>query len=225
MQFTYFRGTKPLRLTPSTLIIVLLGLIISLLVIGWMTHALRILKIEGRLFFITRIKSPKRFKLIAYHAVVPSVGTKLMVHRVCGVTGDFVEIKAGMLLVNGKNVDEELRLTHVYKVSQDQAASIVFRAEDAYTIPPYHDTLYIPLEDRVVEKDQLSCSRYILPAGLRDEAIFRVYQKTWNPDNFGPLRVPAGKFFVLGDNRGKAQDSRYLGLIERTKIVGTVLWK
>ena len=225
MQFTYFRGTKPLRLTPLILTCLLSGLIVSILVAGWMTHALRVLKIDRRIFFITRLKTPKRFRIIAYHAVVPSVGTRLMAHRVCGVTGDFVEIKAGILFVNGINVDQELRLTHVYKVSQEQAGELEFKEEDAYSIPPYYDTLYIPLEDRLVQKEQLDCSRYILPAGLRDEAIYRVYQKSWNPDNFGPLRVPAGKLFVLGDNRGNAQDSRQLGLIDRNKVVGTVLWK
>lgn len=212
-------------MTAPILTVLVLGLIVSILVIGQMTRMLCVLKPEGRIFFITRLKTPKRFRLVAYHAVVPSVGTKLMAHRVCGVTGDFVEIKAGTLFVNGKNVDEELHLTHVYKVSQDQTGGLEFKEEDVYTIPPYYDTLYIPLEDRVVKREQLTCSRYILPAGLRDEAIYRVYQKSWNPDNFGPLRVPAGKYFVLGDNRGNAQDSRFLGMIDRKKVVGTVLWK
>jgi signal peptidase I len=188
-----------------------------------LTPPLRLLRFEGRTFLITRLKSPKRFALIAYRAVIPQVGTKLMVHRVCGVSGDFIEIKAGTLYVNGMNVDSELRLTHVYKVRQEQVASLPFKEEDAYSIPPYYDTLYIRLEDRVVKKEQLECSRYILPAGLRDEAIYRVYQKSWNPDNFGPLRVPAGKFFVLGDNRGKAQDSRHLGLVDRAKVLGVVI--
>lgn len=180
---------------------------------------------DGVVYFITRMRLPKRFRMIAYRAVVPSKGQLLLIDRICGVGGDIVELKAGMLFVNGKEADGELRLKHIYKIDQQHAGSFEYREEEAYTIPPYSDTLYIPLEDRVVKKEQVPCTRYVLPAGLRDEEIFRVYQKSWNLDNFGPLRVPTGKLFVLGDNRGRAQDSRYLGLIDERKVVGTILWK
>lgn len=37
--------------------------------------------------------------------------------------------------------------------------------------------------------------------------------------------VPAGKYFVLGDNRRKADDSRYFGFVDAEDIVGVVYFR
>jgi signal peptidase I len=47
----------------------------------------------------------------------------------------------------------------------------------------------------------------------RDTAAYRPTRDTW-----GPLIVPAGKVFVLGDNRHGALDSRYVGFIAADSV-------
>ena len=38
--------------------------------------------------------------------------------------------------------------------------------------------------------------------------------------NFGPLTVPKGQYFFLGDNRDNSADSRYIGLVPRHLLIG-----
>jgi signal peptidase I len=38
--------------------------------------------------------------------------------------------------------------------------------------------------------------------------------------DFGPVTVPAGSFFVMGDNRARSSDSRSWGPVERSKMLG-----
>lgn len=55
---------------------------------------------------------------------------------------------------------------------------------------------------------------YLL-ASLKDRRGYRPTR-----DNWGPILVPPGKFFALGDNRDNSEDSRYWGFLDDEAVKG-----
>ncbi|GAA0892953.1 hypothetical protein GCM10009122_26320 [Fulvivirga kasyanovii] len=153
-------------------------------------------------------------------------GSGLSVFRLIALPHDIVEIRSGVVFVNNQNIDENMELNHVYVIKHDKYKQLLKKGElDKDGLMAYlnEDSSLVCMSTEIAKRNGLSDRMYIDPENKAEKEIKEVYQQNWNRNNFGPLEIPEGKYFVLGDNRDNALDSRYIGLIDEARIIGTVI--
>jgi signal peptidase I len=72
------------------------------------------------------------------------------------------------------------------------------------------DTIAV-VEGHVIRNGQREADSYTKPCGTSPECNFPT-----------PVKVPAGDWFMMGDNRGESDDSRFWGPVPTSWIVGVV---
>lgn len=122
---------------------------------------------NGDRMVLSKVGDIHRFDVVILKAPDENVE---YIKRVIGMPGDTVEMKSGVLYINGKKVDQPFINTEAL------AKQTVFM--DDFTL----------------------------------ESLT------------GKSKVPEGKYFVLGDNRGVSKDSRMIGFIDRSAIEGKAVF-
>ena len=127
---------------------------------------------------------------------------EVLIKRVIGLPGDTIEVRHGVVILNGVAVKRVPHGTADIPVDAnmpcDEDTQIGFRKPGAdgklyCRMPRYRETL-----PNGVSYDTLDLGDTDLPGGYLSPG-----------DNFAPVTVPAGHLFLMGDNRDQSADSRF----------------
>lgn len=170
--------------------------------------------------FTSTLKQPRRFSFIVFRNT-SQPDSSIWLSRLCGLPGDTLEMRNGELYVNDRPVDPMFSLSHSFVVDPKDTSRLHPNASETVAIDSAQVLVTCP--DKLIREKNISYRRYVVPEDRTDAYMQKTYQHEWNTDHFGPLVVPPDKFFVLGDNRNNAVDSRYIGYVPKTDYRGTVL--
>jgi signal peptidase I len=82
-------------------------------------------------------------------------------------------------------------------------------------------TVYIN-DQPIEEKYTRYLDNRIRPRSYNNPSIFP--PGAGNKDNYGPITVPDGKLFVMGDNRDNSDDSRFWGFLDQDLVKGKAMF-
>lgn len=212
------------------ILIVVFGAVMALWIIGRATNGLQYFNIPtksneptyktGSHVFSSNLVTPKRFDFVCYRRTDPDFGKQIWFHRICGMPGDTIEIRDGVLLVNGENQDQHFNLKKLYVIPGALVASLDFEEDEAIPVTGT-DSVIVPLETIRQQALIQHASRYAEKGAY--PGTEKIYGHPWTGDNFGPYIVPAETYFVLGDNRNFSQDSRFIGPVKKDSCIGVML--
>ena len=161
-------------------------------------------RFDGRL----RGQLPKRGDVVVFRHPTETAD---LIKRVIGLPGDKVELRDGELILNGRLVPRMALAPYKLPISANTPCRMVGPSSPSVVRIGSANLCLIP------------AYREALPGG---PSYTILDQGTVAADNFGPVKVPAGHVFLMGDNRDDSADSRFstqengVGMLPTQNLIG-----
>ena len=174
--------------------------------------------IPGRLF----ASQPKRGDIAIFKA--PADLGQDWIKRVIGLPGDTIQVKAGVLFINGTAVPRVRVEDFIHPVTPN----MIEEANTYHRLPCNNPAFEMTLPDGT-PACRYPQYRETLPEG-KSYNIIQMGDKrdigSIDPENTQPYIVPEGALFMMGDDRDNSDDSRFsvaqggVGMLPQANLVG-----
>lgn len=141
---------------------------------------------------IFELAQPKRGEVIVF--VIPTEAHEDLIKRVIGVPGDTIEVRGGVVYLNGSAVQDEILGE---TIEWDRKLETGVWSEQRSTAIAEH---------------------------LDDKTFTVLDDSTSPGDDKGPFTVKPGHVFVMGDNRDRSYDSRFWGQVPVQNVLGRAMF-